>query len=194
VGDDRSYVPSVADTFSNSEEGFDYNEDEYEIDEHGNIRRDPAGRPVLYRRGLGRVAEEGEDDDDEGYDEAEELERERQLAQQYTGRSTGSSGVAYPSVPVPTAQAVGVVQSQLGGHQTGGTLLTYRPAPVTQPQTTTATTDSSLYEGQGYGGWEGVGYPGERHHHPTRLSDVIEEDERSRTSPSRASQASRGLF
>ncbi|KAF2757364.1 hypothetical protein EJ05DRAFT_529073 [Pseudovirgaria hyperparasitica] len=48
------------------------------------------------------------------------------------------------------------------------------------------------YEGQGYGQgsyeWAGV----QRHHHPTRLSDVLEEDERSRTSPSRGSQ--RGQF
>ena len=44
------------------------------------------------------------------------------------------------------------------------------------------------YSGAGYGSeWVGM-----RHHHPTRLSDVMEEDERSRTSPSRASQASRG--
>lgn len=44
------------------------------------------------------------------------------------------------------------------------------------------------YSGDGYGDeWIGM-----RHHHPTRLSDVPEEDERSRTSPSRASQASRG--
>ena len=46
------------------------------------------------------------------------------------------------------------------------------------------------YAGQGYGsGWEAM----PRHHHPTRLSDVLEEDERSRTSPSRASQNSRGI-
>ncbi|KAF2192328.1 hypothetical protein K469DRAFT_694451 [Zopfia rhizophila CBS 207.26] len=46
------------------------------------------------------------------------------------------------------------------------------------------------YSGAGYGNeWAGM-----RHHHPTRLSDVLEEDERSRTSPSRASQASRGLY
>ena len=46
------------------------------------------------------------------------------------------------------------------------------------------------YEGSGYGsGWEAM----PRHHHPTRLSDVLEEDERSRTSPSRASQTSRGF-
>lgn len=46
------------------------------------------------------------------------------------------------------------------------------------------------YSGDGYGDE----WPGMRHHHPTRLSDVPEEDERSRTSPSRASQASRGLY
>ncbi|KAI4236723.1 MAG: hypothetical protein L6R40_006067 [Gallowayella cf. fulva] len=44
------------------------------------------------------------------------------------------------------------------------------------------------YSGSGYGaapGWEAV----PRHHHPTRLSDVLEEDERTnRTNPSRASQ------
>lgn len=43
------------------------------------------------------------------------------------------------------------------------------------------------YTGQGYGsgpGWEAV----PRHHHPTRLSDVLEEDERSRTSASQVSR------
>lgn len=53
---------------------------------------------------------------------------------------------------------------------------------------TGAYSDPQDYSGQGYGapGWETV----PRHHHPTRLSDVIEEeDERSRTS---ASQMSRG--
>jgi hypothetical protein len=47
------------------------------------------------------------------------------------------------------------------------------------------------YSGSGWGIWDSVT---PRHRHPTRLSDVLEEeDERSRTSPSRASQASRGL-
>ncbi|CZR58810.1 uncharacterized protein PAC_08702 [Phialocephala subalpina] len=43
------------------------------------------------------------------------------------------------------------------------------------------------YSGQGYGGapeWAAV----PRHHHPTRLSDVLEEDERSRTSASQVSR------
>ncbi|OJD21971.1 hypothetical protein ACJ73_06685 [Blastomyces percursus] len=49
------------------------------------------------------------------------------------------------------------------------------------------------YSGSGWGGaptWDSVT---PRHRHPTRLSDVLEEDERSRTSPSRASQTSRGM-
>lgn len=43
------------------------------------------------------------------------------------------------------------------------------------------------YSGQSYAapGWESM----PRHHHPTRLSDVIEEDERSRTSVSQVSRA-----
>ncbi|KAI9755226.1 MAG: hypothetical protein M4579_004358 [Chaenotheca gracillima] len=56
--------------------------------------------------------------------------------------------------------------------------------------------------GRGSAGWStteppvdysGTGWDMEipRHHHPTRLSDVLEEDERSRTSPSRASMNSR---
>jgi hypothetical protein len=52
------------------------------------------------------------------------------------------------------------------------------------------TADHPDYSGAGYGSeWMGM-----RHHHPTRLSDVMEEDERSRTSPSRASQTSRRTY
>ncbi|KAL8727933.1 MAG: hypothetical protein Q9181_005515 [Wetmoreana brouardii] len=54
--------------------------------------------------------------------------------------------------------------------------------------TTNGPAQQADYSGSGYGaapGWEAV----PRHHHPTRLSDVLEEDERTnRTSPSRASQ------
>ncbi|ORY05277.1 hypothetical protein BCR34DRAFT_46975 [Clohesyomyces aquaticus] len=60
--------------------------------------------------------------------------------------------------------------------------------PYGQPDPTANAPD---YSGEGYGSeWPGS----MRHHHPTRLSDVPEEDERSRTSPSRASQASRGRY
>lgn len=58
-------------------------------------------------------------------------------------------------------------------------------APEGEGRWTGAYSDPQDYSGQGYGapGWETV----PRHHHPTRLSDVIEEeDERSRTSASQS--------
>ncbi|KAM0803388.1 hypothetical protein BDR22DRAFT_801860 [Usnea florida] len=64
--------------------------------------------------------------------------------------------------------------------------------PDQQTSNTSAAAESSApdYSGSGFGaGWEAL----PRHHHPTRLSDVLEEDERSRATPSRASQNSRGM-
>lgn len=61
---------------------------------------------------------------------------------------------------------------------------TRRPVAPTSHPTTTGPAD---YSGEGYGsglGWEAV----PRHHHPTRLSDVLEEDEHSRTSASQVSR------
>jgi hypothetical protein len=139
--DERSYVPSVEDTLS---------EEDYELNENGEIRRDAQGHPIPGSRRL------GSEDSDE-YDVRDQLERERMF-----GRSYGSSmsGVEYGSGPATAA-----------GRQ--------------------ATQDAPAdYSGSGFGaGWEAM----PRHHHPTRLSDVLEEDERSRTSPSRASQHSRGI-
>ena len=138
--DERSYVPSIEDTLS---------EEDYDLDENGEIRRDSRGLPIIGRRVLGS---EGSDESDV----QEDLERERMY-----GRSYGSSmsGVEYGSGP---------------------------PA-VSGRQGPAAPAD---YTGSGFGaGWEAM----PRHHHPTRLSDVLEEDERSRTSPSRASQTSRGI-
>lgn len=63
-------------------------------------------------------------------------------------------------------------------------------APMHAPYPPTSSIDDS---GSGWGagsGWESVT---PRHRHPTRLSDVLEEDEPSRTTPSRASQASRSV-
>ena len=139
-GDGRSYVPSVSPSLS---------QDEYEMDSNGEVRRDPAGNPILSRRGI------GSEDSDE-YNVTEQLERERMYGRSY---GSGMPGVEYG--PGPTTSA--------GSRTTG--------APAD-------------YEGSGYGvGWEAM----PRHHHPSRLSDVLEEDERSRTSPSRASQNSRGI-
>ena len=138
-GDERSYVPSVGDTLS---------EEDYDLDENGEIQRDAHGRPILGRRGP------GSEDSDE-YDVQEQLERERMYGRSY---GSGIAGVEYGSGP-PAAP----------GHQESS-------APD--------------YSGSGFGaGWEAL----PRHHHPTRLSDVLEEDERSRATPSRASQNSRGM-
>ncbi|KAH6671744.1 hypothetical protein B0J14DRAFT_594304 [Halenospora varia] len=56
-------------------------------------------------------------------------------------------------------------------------------APSSQPTTEPGNVD---YSGAGYGAGEWGAVP--RHHHPTRLSDVLEEDERSRTSASQVSR------
>lgn len=139
-GDDRSYVPSVDDTLS---------EEDYDLDEHGEIRRDTQGDPIIAHHGL------GSEDSDE-YDVQDQVERERMYGRSY---GSGVSGVEYGSGPPP--------------------------APGRQ-----AAQGAPDYSGSGFGaGWEAL----PRHHHPTRLSDVLEEDERSRASPSRASQTSRGI-
>ena len=138
-GDERSYVPSVGDTLS---------EEDYDLDENGEIQRDAHGHPILGRRGP------GSEDSDE-YDVQEQLDRERMYGRSY---GSGIAGVEYGSGP-PAAS----------GRQESS-------APD--------------YSGTGFGaGWEAL----PRHHHPTRLSDVLEEDERSRATPSRASQNSRGM-
>ena len=138
-GDERSYVTSAGDELS---------EEDYDLDENGEIQRDAHGNPVLGRRGP------GSEDSDE-YDVQEQLERERMYGRSY---GSGIAGVEYGSGP-PAAPG--------------------RQEPSTPD-----------YSGSGFGaGWEAL----PRHHHPTRLSDVLEEDERSRATPSRASQNSRGI-
>ena len=98
------------------------------------------------------------------YDVQEDRRRELEHLQRYGTAATSQGGYATTtSAGAPQGQS----QATAGGSGGGG-----RPD----------------YSGDGYGDeWVGM-----RHHHPTRLSDVPEEDERSRTSPSRASQASRG--
>lgn len=103
------------------------------------------------------------DDDTDEYDVTAARERELAYLQEY-GRAP-VSGVEYGRGPTSTA---------------GGGLA----PPSSVPSSQAAEPD---YSGQGYGsgpGWEAV----PRHHHPTRLSDVLEEDERSRTSASQVSR------
>lgn len=155
--DERSYVQSV-DTMS---------EESYELNDRGELRLDPQGRPIQVRGGP------GSEDSDE-LDVREQQERERMYRQTY---GSGITGVEYGHGPIGGAAGT-------SGGRTGGTFTTADSAAAQ-----TAPVD---YSGSEYGsglGWESV----PRNHHPTRLSAVLEEDERSRTSPSRASQTSRGL-
>lgn len=166
--DQGSYVPSVDDTFSS--EGGDF--EDYEMDEHGNVLRDEHGNPILaQRRSLrrGSLSERLEEEGEDEFDVREEVEHERELARRYgsaptSAPATSAGGYAQQPRPPPAPSSGAASQGYGGG---------YGPAD---------------YSGTGYGsGWEGM----PRHHHPTRLSDVLEEDERSRTSPSRASGTSR---
>ncbi|KAI9677819.1 MAG: hypothetical protein M1822_008131 [Bathelium mastoideum] len=159
-------VPSVESAFST--EGGD--SEDYEMDDHGNVLRDEQGNPIsaarrsLRRGSLGeRQEDDGEGDDD--FDERGEAERERELAQRFRSAPAGAGGAYVQQARPPPAPSSGAASQGYGGG--------FGPAD---------------YSGTGYGsGWEGM----TRHHHPTRLSDVLEEDERSRTSPSRASGTSR---
>ncbi|KAK5117432.1 hypothetical protein LTR85_008817 [Meristemomyces frigidus] len=122
---------------------------EYVIDAAGNVRHDEQGHPIPFRH---RVRSEASDD----YDE-EAIRHERELAARY-GSQVGYGGQQQvmpeaPSVPSTSAQAMATYTPTTGeGGQPG------RPD----------------YEGQGYGGWDALQT---RHHHPTRLSDVLEEEE-----------------
>ena len=141
--DQRSYVGSVDDTFSE-------NDDEYEMDHNGNILVDAQGRPipVHQRRAL---RSDGSDD----FDVADDIEHEKMLRQQY-----GRTAVQYPAIPA---------LSSSGAAAQAGLTPSSRP---TQP-----TSNAPDYSGEGYDeSWDN------RHYHPSRLSDVIEEDERSRIS------------
>lgn len=95
------------------------------------------------------------------------------------------STLTYPPPPL----SEGSEEYDDGGHYvTDGT---YTSAPTSAPLHAPYPPTTIDYSGSGWGpgtGWESVT---PRHRHPTRLSDVLEEDEPSRTSPSRASQASR---
>lgn len=196
--DSASYIPSSVeeDTFSASaSEDLGDGEDEYEIDENGNIRYDAQGRPILWRRGLRVSGVDGGDDDE--MDVADEVERERQLARQYgtgSGRGRGEAGPSitsvptYPSIPPSSSAAMAAAQTAATiASRPGAAGIPRSQPPQTQHLAPQAPMPPQVqtrpdYEGEGYEGyqpqppWEALS----RHHHPTRLSDVPEEDERSR--------------
>ena len=91
------------------------------------------------------------DETDESYDTEADIRREQELAAQYGGSILPEA----PAVPSTSAQAMAnYAPTATGGAQAG------RPD----------------YEGSGYGGQQYDSLQ-TRHHHPTRLSDVLEEEE-----------------
>ncbi|KAH6706229.1 hypothetical protein BKA61DRAFT_679404 [Leptodontidium sp. MPI-SDFR-AT-0119] len=116
---------------------------------------DSQGQFIRDARG-NRIRYQGppSDADTDEYDVASEREREQANLQRY-GQV---SGVEYGHGPTPTS------------------------GPGRAPTSNPTIGEPVDYSGQGYGAaapeWAAV----PRHHHPTRLSDVLEEDERSRTS------------
>ena len=133
------------------------------------------------RRGSNAVRSEGDSDD---YDVDEDLRREQELARRY---GVGGPGGGHPANGNGSASnGKNIISS--------GTYLNFNPAQQPLPDYIGGSVGvggsggSSVAAADSDANWESV----ERHRHPTRLSDVLEEDERSRTSPSRASVASRG--
>jgi len=123
---------------------------------------DDQGQFILDARG-NKIRYQGpvSDDDTDEYDVSDARERELANLQRYPPQV---SGVEYGRGSTSTAGRVS--------------------APTSAP----TIGEPVDYSGQGYGAaapeWAAV----PRHHHPTRLSDVLEEDERSRTSASQISR------
>ncbi|KAK4648899.1 uncharacterized protein QC761_112870 [Podospora bellae-mahoneyi] len=117
-------------------------------------------------------------------------------AQSTTSQPRASSPDNHPGYFVPTneppRQAQYAAESEAGYDEDD-----YDETPTSQAEQTNYPPSSSQwagtytgqpdYSGQSFAapGWEQM----PRHHHPTRLSDVLEEDERSRTSASQVSRA-----
>lgn len=138
--------------------------DEWEYDQHGNIVRDAHGHPVPYNPARhAQRPRAGTGASNPMSESDDEAEIQAELERERMHR------MQYGTAGQQQQQPTGGAQSQA-----------YRPS----------------YEGEGYeeeiGPGQGVPMGAGRHYYPTRLSDVLEEDERSRTSPSRASERSRG--
>jgi hypothetical protein len=172
--EDRSYVPS--------EEAFssDHDDEDYEYDEHGNIRRDQFGRKILHRRGHLLS-------DDEELDMNDELEREHLMAPY----SSISSAVQYPAIPAPTSSRANPTLSVAGPSRI--------PVPTSSISSGHHVAQASAYDNVEPADYEGAGYDEwerNHHHHLSRLSEIpeVDEDERSRISEASGKTPRMGPF
>jgi hypothetical protein len=177
------------DTFSSEQD-----EEEYDYDDYGNVRRDEYGRPIMYRRGLIRSDEEDE------LDVAGELERERAHRAKY---GPVLSAVNYPAIPAPSSSVITpttLAQQHLPPAPVPASVPAAVPASVAEASSRAHTSSGSEspyatappadYEGGGFEEWDDqpVNY------HPTRLSDVPEQDEDERSRISEMSARGLGPF
>jgi hypothetical protein len=179
---ERSYIASTA-----SGNGSSVGDDDYDIDQEGNVRRDPEGRRIPWRdpgdpgngRRYGPASDDGSEDE---YDVQSDIEREREYARRYGAGATRQQQqqqqqAQYSTAATMAGPAAGTLPPPSASQPTASS-----PSYVQNVQAPEAPSSSADYSGQGYGG----GYDSfTTHRHPTRLSDIIEqEDERSRrTSP-----------
>jgi hypothetical protein len=94
--------------------------------------------------------------EEDDYDTEADIRREAELAARYrsSGAVSGQILPEAPTIPATSAQA----------------MASYEPSPPPQQQQP----PGPDYEGEGYGDWDTLRTA---HHHPTRLSDVLEEEE-----------------
>ena len=177
----RSYIPSTTGSSLGEQE------EEYHINPDGTYTLDARGRRIPYNQPLASdpedVGEIDEDEDDED-DYASDIARERMYAQQY-----GSSTPAHAQSTIeqlPSSSQTSQAQAQRSQAPLPSIPQGQVSSPQSQPRPS-GQQEEPDYEGASFGaGWEGVT---PRHQHPTRLSDIIEE-QTSRTSPSRTSYLS----
>lgn len=110
-----------------------------------------------YRRGGAHHSPISEEEDD--YDVEADVRREAEIAARYRGTSSAVSGQILPEAPTIPATSAQAMAS-------------YEPSPP--PQQQPGQPPGPDYEGEGYGDWDTLRTA---HHHPTRLSDVLEEEE-----------------
>jgi hypothetical protein len=175
----RSYIPSTTGS------SLGEHEEEYHINPDGTYTLDSRGQRIAYNQPIGSDPEDVGELEEEEDDYASDIARERMYAQQYgTTPVRTTQGTQQPPLPAPS-------EPTRSSRLQPSTLPPIPQGVVSAPQSATrpaaSSQDAPDYEGSMYGpGWEGVT---PRHAHPTRLSDILEE-QTSRTSPSRTSYVS----
>jgi hypothetical protein len=116
----------------------------------------PTDQPSGYRRVVAlphSPISQGQNEEEDDYDTEADVRREAELAARYRNPTAVSGQILpeAPTIPATSAQA----------------MASYEPSPPPPPA-------GPDYEGEGYGDWDTLRTA---HHHPTRLSDVLEEEE-----------------